>query len=37
MQALRADDPDEALRITKELMDSLREDSITWKRIMPQV
>jgi len=30
MQSLRADDPDEALRITKELMDSLREDSISW-------
>ena len=32
MQALRADDPDEALRITKELMDSLREDSMVWSR-----
>lgn len=31
MQALRAGDPDEALRLTKELMDSLREDSISWK------
>jgi hypothetical protein len=31
IQALRSDDPDEALRITKELMDSLREDSIVWK------
>ncbi len=31
IQALRADDPDEALRITKELIDSLREDSISWK------
>ena len=30
MQALRADDPDDALRITKELMDRLREDSISW-------
>ena len=30
MQALHADDPDEALRLTKELMDSLREDSISW-------
>jgi len=30
MQALRADDPDEALRTTKELMDRLREDSISW-------
>lgn len=32
MQALRADDPDEALRITKELMDALREDSLVWSR-----
>lgn len=31
MQALRGADPDEALRLTKELMDSLREDSISWK------
>ncbi|OGS56886.1 MAG: hypothetical protein A3K60_01675 [Euryarchaeota archaeon RBG_19FT_COMBO_56_21] len=31
MHALRAGDPDEALRLTKELMDSLREDSISWK------
>ena len=31
MQALRSGDPDEALRLTKELMDSLREDSISWK------
>lgn len=31
IQALHADDPDEALRITKELLDSLREDSIAWK------
>jgi len=31
IQALHADDPDEALRITKELMDSLREDRIAWK------
>lgn len=31
MQALHADDPDEALRITKELMDRLREDSVSWK------
>ncbi|MGQ9587495.1 MAG: hypothetical protein ACUVT7_03825 [Thermoplasmata archaeon] len=30
MQALHADDPDEALRLTKELMDSLREDSVSW-------
>ncbi len=30
-QALRANDPDEALRITKELTDRLREDSIAWK------
>ena len=35
MQALRTDDPDEALRITKELMDSLREDSISWNRTRP--
>jgi hypothetical protein len=31
MQALRAGDPDEALRITKELMDALREDAVSWK------
>jgi len=31
MQALRVDDPDEALRITKELIDSLKEDKISWK------
>ncbi|OGS41867.1 MAG: hypothetical protein A3K67_08060 [Euryarchaeota archaeon RBG_16_62_10] len=31
MQALHADDPDEALRLTKELMDSLREDSLLWR------
>jgi len=31
IQALHANDPDEALRITKELMDSMREDSISWK------
>ena len=31
MQALHSNDPDEALRITKELLDSLREDSIAWK------
>jgi len=30
MQSLRADDPDEALRVTKSLMDSLREDSVSW-------
>jgi hypothetical protein len=30
MQALHEDDPDEALRVTKELMDRLREDSISW-------
>lgn len=30
MQALHQDDPDEALRVTKELMDRLREDSISW-------
>jgi hypothetical protein len=30
MQSLRADDPDDALRITKELMDRLREDAIRW-------
>jgi hypothetical protein len=31
MSALRGDEPDEALRLTKELMDSLREDSVSWK------
>jgi len=31
MSALRAGEPDEALRLTKELMDSLREDSISWR------
>lgn len=31
MQSLRADDQDEALRVTKELMDAMREDSISWK------
>jgi hypothetical protein len=31
MAALHGGDPDEALRLTKELMDSLREDSISWK------
>jgi hypothetical protein len=31
MQSLRADDPDEALRVTKGLMDSLREDSVSWR------
>ena len=31
MAALHGDDPDEALRLTKELMDSLREDSVSWK------
>ena len=31
MQALHANNPDEALRITKELMDRLREDSISWR------
>ena len=30
MQALKADDPDEALRLTKELVDRLRDDSISW-------
>jgi hypothetical protein len=32
MAALHSGDPDEALRITKELMDSIREDSISWKK-----
>ncbi len=32
MAALRSGDPDEALKITKELMDSIREDSIAWKK-----
>ena len=31
MSALRAGEPDEALRLTKELMDSLREDSVSWR------
>jgi hypothetical protein len=31
MQSLRVDDPDEALRVTKALMDSLREDSVSWR------
>ena len=31
MAALHDDEPDEALRLTKELMDSLREDSVSWK------
>ncbi len=31
MSALHANNPDEALRITKELMDALREDSLRWK------
>ena len=31
MRCLRADDPDEALRLTKELTDNLREDSIAWR------
>ena len=31
MAALHTRDPDEALRLTKALMDSLREDSISWK------
>lgn len=31
MQSLRADDPDEALKVTKGLMDSLREDSVSWR------
>ena len=31
MQALRTGDHDESLRLTKELIDSLREDSISWK------
>ena len=31
MQSLHANNPDEALRITKELMDRLREDSLSWK------
>ncbi len=30
MHSLQADDPDEALRLTKELMDILREDSVSW-------
>jgi len=31
MSELHAGEPDEALRLTKELMDSLREDSVSWK------
>lgn len=31
MSALHSSEPDEALRLTKELMDSLREDSVSWK------
>jgi hypothetical protein len=31
MHALHENEPDEALRITKELTDSLREDSVGWK------
>jgi hypothetical protein len=31
MAALHGGDPDEALRLTKELMDFLREDSVSWK------
>ncbi len=31
MRALHADEVDEALRLTKELMDSLREDAIAWR------
>jgi hypothetical protein len=31
MKCLRADNPDEALRMTKELTDHLREDSIAWR------
>jgi hypothetical protein len=37
MHAIHADDPDEALRLTKELMDMLREDSVSWSRQMPTV
>jgi hypothetical protein len=32
MHALQSDDPDEALRLTKELMDVLREDSVRYRR-----
>ena len=31
MSALHASETDEALRLTKELMDTLREDSVSWK------
>lgn len=31
MQALHADEVDEALRLTKELMDSVREDAVSWR------
>ena len=33
MSALRQGDPDEALRLTKELMDSIREDSVSWRQL----
>jgi hypothetical protein len=37
MHALNADDPDEALRLTKELMDVVREDSVSWgKATLPK-
>ncbi len=32
MNSLKANDVDEALRITKDLMDILREDSVSWKK-----
>lgn len=35
MHCLKAGDDDEALRITKELMDLLREDSISWREGRP--
>lgn len=31
MQSLRSGDHDEALRVTKDLMDAMREDSVAWK------
>ncbi len=31
MEALHSNNPDEALRLTKEIMDRLREDAISWK------
>jgi hypothetical protein len=35
MHALNTDDADEALRLTKELLDLLREDSVSWSKGRP--